>query len=443
MPPPTFLRPEVPAGPQQRMQQQEPREGNPSETSPAGLMAAAAAAASAAAATASAAAAAAAAAAQRVDSDAVQLYTAQLLGVHKTGVDSLLYLGACFLCGAQGVWIIFGAFGLACLPLAWLQRRAAAAAAAAQRVDSDAVQLYTAQLLGVHKTGVDSLLYLGACFLCGGAKALVGTATKICETKFGCIPLLAVQLEALVSALHLLSLHFGSVGAAAQGVWIIFGAFGLACLPLAWLQRRPSTEQLQQQLQHAISAIREQQRLLQNKYAGGRQMSPSDAETFQQLRAQQRMCSEKKYKLQVLLLMSSLLAHLVLAAGLCLFTAAPQYASFGNQTFVPQNGSDAITCSLHAAAAGTSCRLTVFAAALSRVAFVGVLLCLIYVAACRRAVPSHSGAWDSQQQRTTAGAAARAAAGDLDDLAVVDESARLIGVFTWHEHLSFPMQLQF
>ncbi|CDJ32302.1 uncharacterized protein EMH_0074060 [Eimeria mitis] len=255
-------------------------------------------------------------------------------------------------------------------------------------------------------------------------------------------------------------------------------------------------------------------------------MSPSDAETFQQLRAQQRMCSEKKYKLQalfnplhdypcfshtilkkespietgvkelvfylalcccgltqfppgdmwlvccwllllllgglygllqllplctsrhkrlrewqrhisvkggssspqVLLLMSSLLAHLVLAAGLCLFTAAPQYASFGNQTFVPQNGSDAITCSLHAAAAGTSCRLTVFAAALSRVAFVGVLLCLIYVAACRRAVPSHAAAWDSQQQRMTAGAAARAAAGDLDDLAVVDESARLIGV---------------
>ncbi|CDI86273.1 hypothetical protein, conserved [Eimeria praecox] len=412
MPPPAFLRPEEARGPQEQLQQQQQQhqKGNPAE-GPAGLMAAAAAAASAAAATASAA--------------------------------------------------------------------AAAAAAAAQRVDSDAVQLYTAQLLGVHKTGVDSLLYLGACFLCG-----------------------------------------------AQGVWIIFGAFGLACLPLAWMQRRPSTEQKQQQLQHAIASIREQQRLLQNKYAGGRQMSPLDAETFQQLRAQQRICSEKKYKLQalslrfrvgrclcdaggrredplslfgvlsfasalsadlgfaaappaapaadifghspsrhkrlrewqrhvsvkggssspqVLLLMSSLLAHLILAAGLCLFTAAPQYASFGNQTFVPQNGSDAITCSLHAAAAGTSCRLTVFAAALSRVAFatpllasllycsnwcflMGVLLCLVYVAAWQRAVTPHSSAWDSQQHRTATGAAGRDAAGDLDDLAVVDESSRLIGV---------------
>ncbi|CDJ48364.1 hypothetical protein, conserved [Eimeria brunetti] len=338
MPPPAFFRPESPSGQQQRMQQQEQEKGSPVGKSSVGLMAAAAAAASAAAATASAA--------------------------------------------------------------------AAAAAAAAQRVDSDAVQLYTAQLLGVHKTGVDSLLYLGACFLCG-----------------------------------------------AQVVWIIFGAFGLACLPIAWLQRRPSTQQQQEQLQHAITAIREQQRLLQSKYAGGRQMSPLDAETFQQLRAQQRICSENKYKLQARIFFSfpgisdsengsgmsvsredqAPLRILGLglyrvhgAAGEMLAPqAAPQYASFGNQTFVPQNGSDAITCSLHAAAAGTSCRLTVFAAALSRVAFVGVLLCLVYVAACQRAVPLHSSAWDCQQRTL---AEARAGAGDLDDLAAVDESARLIGV---------------
>lgn len=101
MPSPAFLRPEKIALPSVAPEQQQRRPPNPEGTSPASLMAAAAAAASAAAATASAAAARAAAAAMRVDSEAVQLYTAQLLGVHKTGVDSLLFLGACFLCAGK------------------------------------------------------------------------------------------------------------------------------------------------------------------------------------------------------------------------------------------------------------------------------------------------------------------------------------------------------
>ncbi|XP_026189929.1 uncharacterized protein LOC34618998 [Cyclospora cayetanensis] len=197
------------------------------------------------------------------------------------------------------------------------------AAAAARQVDSEAIQLYTAQLLGVHKTGVDSLLFLGACFLC-----------------------------------------------AAQVVWIFFGAFGLAAVPLAWLRRGPSTHQKQQQVQQEITALREQQRRIQSKYAGNlHAMGAKDREVLERLRIQQRLCSEKHYQLQVLLLLSALLANHILAAALCIFTAAPQYASFGNQMFTPHNGSDAISCSLHAAAAGTSCRLTIFAAALSRVAF--------------------------------------------------------------------------
>ena len=72
-----------------------------------------------------------------------------------------------------------------------------------------------------------------------------------------------VQFDSRAAVVRLLLLHLGFVAAAAQGVWIIFGAFGLACLPFAWLKRPPSTEQQQQQLQHAIAAIREQQRLLQ------------------------------------------------------------------------------------------------------------------------------------------------------------------------------------
>ncbi|OEH75618.1 hypothetical protein cyc_02100 [Cyclospora cayetanensis] len=149
---------------------------------------------------------------------------------------------------------------------------------------------------------------------------------------------------------------------------------------------------------------------------------------------------------QVLLLLSALLANHILAAALCIFTAAPQYASFGNQMFTPHNGSDAISCSLHAAAAGTSCRLTIFAAALSRVAFAidwngaaaatptlaallycgnwlflaCVLGCLAYGAFFRLS-PSHlSNALGPQHPS--------AASDDLDDLAVLDESTRLIAV---------------
>lgn len=98
MPSPAFFKPEETAEPPVLQQQPQTAVG----TNSAGLMAAAAAAASAAAATASAAAARAAAAARRVDSEAMQLYTAQLLGVQKTdGVDSLLFLGACFLCAGR------------------------------------------------------------------------------------------------------------------------------------------------------------------------------------------------------------------------------------------------------------------------------------------------------------------------------------------------------
>lgn len=58
---------------------------------------------------------------------------------------------------------------------------------------------------------------------------------------------------------------------------------------------------------------------------------------------------------------------------------------------------------------------------------VGVLLCLVYGATCQRAVPHYLDAWDFQQQQTSA-AAARTMGDDLDDLAVLDESARLIVV---------------
>lgn len=100
MPPPAFFKHEKEAIDEPLLQQQ-PLPQNVGGTLSGGLMAAAAAAASRAAATASAAGAKAAAAARRLDSEAVQLYTAQLLGVHKTGVDSLLFLGACFLCAGK------------------------------------------------------------------------------------------------------------------------------------------------------------------------------------------------------------------------------------------------------------------------------------------------------------------------------------------------------
>ncbi|CDJ67555.1 hypothetical protein, conserved [Eimeria necatrix] len=240
---------------------------------------------------------------------------------------------------------------------------------------------------------------------------------------------------------------------AAQVVWIVFGAFGLATLPFAWLYRGLSTQQKQRQVQHEIATLREQQRQLQRKYAGGlHEMRPEDSEALEKLRVQQRLCSERNYKLQypptdlwlvccwlLLLLLGGLYGllellprcklrrtgmrelqqHMSVKGGRSSPQAAPQYASFGNQTFVPQNGSDAITCTLHAAAAGTSCHLTIFAAALSQVAFVCIILCLAYAAICKRAAPHLGDPWDSQQLRK--------AAEDLEDMAILDESASLIG----------------
>ncbi|KAL8270566.1 hypothetical protein Esti_005537 [Eimeria stiedai] len=329
---------------------------------------------------------------------------------------------------------------------------AAQAAAAARRVDSEAVQLYTAQLLGVQKT--------------------------------------------------------------AQVVWTVFGAYGLVALPLKWLRRGASTQQQQREVQQEIASFRDQQRRLQSKYAGNMSvMTFKDKEKLEKLKAQQRFCTERNYKLQeaeqgrrpaysvlcrlmlpfrrtypptdlwlvccwlllllfgglcglleilprclevhkgtselkqhmqsvrgggsspqVLLLLSALLAHHILAAGLCIFTVPPQYASFGNQTFVPQNGSDAISCSLHAAAAGNACRPTIFAAALSRVAFASPMLatilycsnwaflvvavsCLVHFAFFRWRPPN---VFKPQQCSRSAE--------DLEDMAAVDESARLLGV---------------
>lgn len=83
----------------------------------------------------------------------------------------------------------------------------------------------------------------------------------------------AVSAQCPVSASHCVAppyrcvlfvrvLHFMLSGLA-QVVWIVFGAFGLATLPFAWLYRGLSTQQKQRQVQHEIAALREQQRQLQ------------------------------------------------------------------------------------------------------------------------------------------------------------------------------------
>lgn len=83
----------------------------------------------------------------------------------------------------------------------------------------------------------------------------------------------AVSAQCPVSASHCVAspyrcllfvrvLHFMLSGLA-QVVWIVFGAFGLATLPFAWLYRGLSTQQKQRQVQHEIATLREQQRQLQ------------------------------------------------------------------------------------------------------------------------------------------------------------------------------------
>ncbi|PHJ25174.1 lysosomal cobalamin protein [Cystoisospora suis] len=124
---------------------------------------------------------------------------------------------------------------------------------------------------------------------------------------------------------------------------------------------------------------------------------------------------------EILLILCFFLVHMLLAASLALLTMAPRYASFGSQTFSPQNGSDELPCSLQVAAGSTTiggeggtgetyrhkenaCQMSFFAAVFSRAAiaypsfsnffffsdwvFLGVyVLCLIHCVLIRTKQP--------------------------------------------------------
>ncbi|KAL8438015.1 hypothetical protein Efla_003555 [Eimeria flavescens] len=411
MPSPTFLKPgEVATQQEQQQQQQQPAVLQYS--SAAGIMAAAAAAASAAAATATAAAARAAAAARRVDSEAVQLYTAQLLGVQKTGVDSLLYLGACFLCAAQVVWTVFGAYGLVALPFKWLskrpsteqQQREVQQEIASLRDQQRRLQSkYTGHLSAMSPQDRAKLEMLKTQQrLCTERNYKLQEAEQGRRSAYSVLCRLMQPLRktlALSLLLLLLLMLYPPSDLWLVCCWLLLLLFGGLWGLLEMLPRLSEARKGSSDLKQHMQSVKD----------GG--SSP-----------------------QVLLLLSALLAHHILAAGLCIFTVAPQYASFGNQTFVPENGSDPISCSLHAAAAGTTCQLTIFAAALSRVAFASPVLaailfcsnwvflavavgCLVYFFFFRWRSPT-----DSQRSHRDRGAAY------LEDMAAVDESARLLGV---------------
>ncbi|KAL8431298.1 hypothetical protein ACSSS7_005383 [Eimeria intestinalis] len=409
MPSPSFLKPEkaLEEPRQTEVEQQQQQPNGFAKNNVAGIVAAAAAAASAAASTATAAAARAAAAARRVDSEAVQLYTAQLLGVQKTGNGFWpTYMngptGAVWLvfgCAAQAVWTVFGAFGLVALPFKWL-RRYASTQQQQREVQREIASLRDQQRRLQSKYA-------------GNMSAMTFKDKE--------------KLEKLKAQQRFCTERNYKLQEAEQGRR---PAYSVLCRLLLPFRRTVGLSLLALLLLMLVSLGTVLVRRLANSQCGwrcgfaapGSESPPTPADTTLMLLS------------SVLLLLSALLAHHVLAAGLCIFTVAPQYASFGNQTFVPQNGSDAISCSLHAAAAGNACRPTIFAAALSRVAFASPMLatilycsdwaflavaisCLVYFVFFRWRSPSASKS--NQSSRS---------AEDLEDMAAVDESARLLGV---------------
>ncbi|KAL8446704.1 hypothetical protein Emag_004652 [Eimeria magna] len=419
MPSPSFIKPgEVLEEPRLIREQQQQQSNDLEKTNLASIMAAAAAAASAAAATATEAATRAAAAAGRVDSEAVQLYTAQLLGVQKAAV-----------------WTVFGAFGLVALPFKWL-RRGASTQQQQREVQQKIASLrdqqrrlqskYAGNMSAMTFTDKERLEMLKAqqCF-CTERNYKLQEAEQGRRPAYSvlCRLMLPFRRTVGLSLLSLLLLMLFSLGTYPPAdlwlvcCWLLLLLFGGLCGLLEILPRCLEAHKGASELKQHLQSVR----------GGG--SSP-----------------------QVLLVLSALLAHHILAAGLCIFTVAPQYASFGNQSFVPQNGSDAIRCSLHAAASGNTCQPTIFAAALSRVAFVGSLLptakrqlhrltiasspmlatisycsdwaflvvavsCLVYFAFFHWRSPNASRPQQSIES-----------AEDLEDMAAVDESARLLGV---------------
>ncbi|KAL8446868.1 hypothetical protein Emed_004747 [Eimeria media] len=488
MPSPSFFKPgeviEQPALMPEEQEQQQP--SGIEQNNVASIMAAAAAAASAAAASATAAATRAAAAARRVDSEAVQIYTAQLLGVQKAGVDSLLFLGACFLCAgesfmlAQVVWTIFGAFGLVALPFKWLRRGASTQQQqrevqqkiASLRDEQRRIQSkYAGNMSAMTFADKERLEMLKAqqCF-CTERNYKLQEAEQGRRPAYSvlCRLMLPFRRSVGLSLLALLLLMLFSLGTVlvrrlegSQCGWACgFAAHGsegpptLADATLMLLSSYPPADLWLVSCWLLL--------LLFGGLCGLLEILPPCLEAHKgasELKQHVQSVRGGGSSPQVLLLLSALLAHHILAAGLCIFTVAPQYASFGNQTFVPHNGSDAISCSLHAAASGNTCRPTIFAAALSRVAFVGSLSatpkqqlhrftvvcaeasshiaspmlasisycsswaflvvavsCLVYFAFSLWHSPNASRPHQSKS------------AEDLEDMAAVDESARLLGV---------------
>lgn len=140
------------------------------------------------------------------------------------------------------------------LPTALAATASAAAALASRAVtvfrslDSDAVQVYTARLLGAEQRSVDVLLFLGGCFLCAGGFPGV-------ETKRASRPGAAAAAESFPGTAFSVC--------AAQFVWISAGAWGVAELAAALLRPRVSPQVRKRRLVEEMGRVRTRIRQLE------------------------------------------------------------------------------------------------------------------------------------------------------------------------------------